>query len=106
MFPGGCLLFEPADLDIFTTRSKFMHVIRFFNIAAGYVIISSSPSEDYHRTGQYLRVFRMQRPESTLTVNILVTLADNPMVPVFRFHLTIVMNSINGKGASSYTAFN
>lgn len=99
MFPGGGLLFEPSHLDVFTTQTQYMHLIRYFYIAAGYAIDTSLAHEEYFRTGNGFQIFTLRRPGSTTTIQIIIAIAGNPMLPLFGFYITPLMNLINGKGA-------
>ncbi|KAJ7118462.1 hypothetical protein C8R43DRAFT_960430 [Mycena crocata] len=106
LFPGSRfeMLFDPGDLDIYTTRTQYTHLIRFFSIYAGYTI-STEAGQEYFRLGMILRVFRLIRAGSSLSINIIVSLAENSMMPVFRFHSTLVMNFVSGRGTGVFSAY-
>ncbi|KAJ6601236.1 hypothetical protein DFH09DRAFT_900400 [Mycena vulgaris] len=105
LFPGSRHpLFQPGDLDVYSTRTQYTHLIRFFAIAAGYVI-DTARANTYFRNGIILQVFRLKRDGSPYTINVIVSMADNAMMPIFKFHSTIVMNAISGTGVfSAYIA--
>lgn len=106
LFPTdhGRLLFQPNNLDIFCIRTMYTHMIRFLYLAAGYTVRTTVETASIS-TPSILHIFRLARAGSSLTVNIIVTMAYNAMIPIFKSPTTLLMNIVTGTG-ELYTNLN
>ncbi|KAJ6623302.1 hypothetical protein B0H10DRAFT_1944022 [Mycena sp. CBHHK59/15] len=86
------LLFEPNDLDLYTTRHKAARLIRFLALHADYFVAQ------YRRTSEYLKnrciyqILRLRRDGHQLSINIIISTSNDARMPIFMFDNTMLMN--------------
>ncbi|KAG6915534.1 hypothetical protein DXG01_011031 [Tephrocybe rancida] len=84
--------FKPNDLDLYVPHSAVNKVITLFVDNYGVTIFSPKDVQgtDYGSLPDVQDVVTLRK--DSIHINIIVSRSDNPLLPIFNFHSTVVMN--------------
>jgi hypothetical protein len=93
-----------GDADILVPREHKSAVITFLKAAFGYEVIHMFASDLTHNPDSRIHeVVRMLYKDKDKQVDIIISDSDSSILPIWRFHSTIVMNFVSADGI--YCAF-
>jgi hypothetical protein len=93
-----------GDADILVPREHKSAVITFLKAAFGYEVIHMFASDLTHNPDSRIQeVVRMLCKDKDKQVDVIISDSDSSILPIWRFHSTIVMNFISADGI--YCAF-
>lgn len=102
LFPGPNLLtYKPNDLDIYVPAGAHKKVVSYIKKRFAYKIVKASQTS-YCITGVRYVIW-MQNSHGG-TINVIVSIGNYALLPIFSFHSTMVMNFVSSTGI--YSAYN
>lgn len=99
-FPGtnGMFKFKPNDIDIYTSTSQALIVLRFIVNATPYKVVREIANSDYDTVKLGLSAIYSVSDGNGRSLNVLVSSCNNALTPILHFHSTLVMGWMTHAG--------
>ncbi|KAF6747823.1 hypothetical protein DFP72DRAFT_854021 [Ephemerocybe angulata] len=106
--PGSCV---PEDLNFYSPSGAAEATVEQILLTSGFALIQEpetailterTPFSKLNVNNGVKRVFRLSHRTTGKRVTVIESLSPSPLVPIFFFHLTTLMNCVTGRGAISF----